>query len=182
MSETGGVEQGQDSLAGLVAFCAKLSELNMRDTTYILVLETSIRQVLAKVRGNHHIVTKADAEWVEEVLADGVMVAVEDGSPLSAGLKRIEIRYTAPTWPDRPRRAARSLGAQVEGADPADAGPIIADVIIALMKRLDVPNGLSAIGYTSADIPALVDGTDQVDVDAAGRHGSVVIQRGREDR
>jgi len=27
------------------------------------------------------------------------------------------------------------------------------------MQRLQVPNGLSAIGYTSADIPALVEGT-----------------------
>jgi hydroxyacid-oxoacid transhydrogenase len=27
------------------------------------------------------------------------------------------------------------------------------------MQRLGVPNGLSAVGYTSSDIPALVDGT-----------------------
>jgi hydroxyacid-oxoacid transhydrogenase len=27
------------------------------------------------------------------------------------------------------------------------------------MQALDIPNGLSAIGYTEADIPALVEGT-----------------------
>ena len=27
------------------------------------------------------------------------------------------------------------------------------------MQRLGVPNGLAAVGYTSADIPALVEGT-----------------------
>ena len=27
------------------------------------------------------------------------------------------------------------------------------------MQRLNVPNGLRAVGYTSADIPALVEGT-----------------------
>ena len=68
-------------------------------------------------------------------------------------------RFTAPACPDRHLQAARLLGAQVDGADPAEAGRILADTIIALMKRLNVPNGLSAIGYTAADIPALVEGT-----------------------
>jgi hydroxyacid-oxoacid transhydrogenase len=28
-----------------------------------------------------------------------------------------------------------------------------------MMKRLNIPNGLSAVGYTKADIPKLVEGT-----------------------
>ena len=42
------------------------------------------------------------------------------------------------------------------GARPGDAGAILADRITWFMRELDVPNGLRAIGYTTADIPALV--------------------------
>ena len=40
-----------------------------------------------------------------------------------------------------------------------DAGKILADRLVWYMQQLRTPNGLSAIGYTSADIPALVEGT-----------------------
>ena len=68
-------------------------------------------------------------------------------------------RFTAQACPQRHLDAAEALGADISSADPADAGTILADTIIALMRKLDVPNGLSAIGYTKADIPALVEGT-----------------------
>ena len=42
---------------------------------------------------------------------------------------------------------------------PEDAGTILSDTVIGIMKRLKVPNGLSEIGYTDNDIPALVKGT-----------------------
>ncbi len=45
------------------------------------------------------------------------------------------------------------------GAKEADAGQILADRITWFMQRLGVPNGLKALGYTSSDIPALVEGT-----------------------
>jgi len=47
----------------------------------------------------------------------------------------------------------------VGGARPSDAGKILADQIIELMRDLGVPNGLSQLGYQSEDIPALVEGT-----------------------
>ena len=40
-----------------------------------------------------------------------------------------------------------------------DAGKVLADRIAWFMQRLQTPNGLAAIGYTSSDIPALVEGT-----------------------
>ena len=67
-------------------------------------------------------------------------------------------RYTAPTNPERHLHAARLMGADVSGAGPEDAGDILADAIIALVRRIGVPNGLSAIGYTPDDVPALVAG------------------------
>ena len=68
-------------------------------------------------------------------------------------------RFTAPACPQRHLDAAAALGADVNGADRADAGTILADCIIEFMQRLDMPNGLSAVGYTAADVPDLVAGT-----------------------
>jgi hydroxyacid-oxoacid transhydrogenase len=47
----------------------------------------------------------------------------------------------------------------MDGARAADAGKILADQIIALMRDLGVPNGLRELGYQAEDIPALVEGT-----------------------
>ena len=68
-------------------------------------------------------------------------------------------RFTAPGCPDRHLNAAEALGVDITRAHPEDAGEILADRIISFMQGLDIPNGLSAIGYTRDDIPALVQGT-----------------------
>jgi hydroxyacid-oxoacid transhydrogenase len=68
-------------------------------------------------------------------------------------------RYTASSDPERHMRAARLLGADIKGAGPDDAGDLIADRLIFILRQLGVPNGLSGIGYTANDIPALVEGT-----------------------
>src|SRR5438093_12601824 len=68
-------------------------------------------------------------------------------------------RFTAESHPNRHLQAAEALGADVSRARAADAGEILADRITWFMQRLRTPNGLRAIGYTSSDIPALVEGT-----------------------
>jgi hydroxyacid-oxoacid transhydrogenase len=68
-------------------------------------------------------------------------------------------RFTASAAPTRHLEAAAALGADVSRARSEDAGKILSERITSLMQRLKVPNGLAAIGYTSADIPALVEGT-----------------------
>ena len=68
-------------------------------------------------------------------------------------------RFTAPTCPQRHLRAAEVLGADCTGAKDEDAGAILADRIVSLMRQLNAPNGLSALGYGSQHIPALVEGT-----------------------
>jgi|TARA_B100001971_G_C18227980_1_gene561901 hydroxyacid-oxoacid transhydrogenase len=68
-------------------------------------------------------------------------------------------RFTAPACPDRHLQAAEALGANVTNAKPEDAGSILADRIIEFMQVLNMPNGLSAIGFSSNEIPALVEGT-----------------------
>jgi hydroxyacid-oxoacid transhydrogenase len=68
-------------------------------------------------------------------------------------------RFTAAANPERHLQAAAALGADVARARPDDAGRILADRITWFMRELHTPNGLRAIGYTSSDIPALVEGT-----------------------
>ncbi|MFQ6111997.1 MAG: hydroxyacid-oxoacid transhydrogenase [Nitrospinota bacterium] len=68
-------------------------------------------------------------------------------------------RFTAAASPERHLQAAEALGADVSRAKQEDAGRILAEVVIEFMKRLKVPNGLSAIGYSRDDIPQLVQGT-----------------------
>ncbi len=68
-------------------------------------------------------------------------------------------RFTASSHPERHLRAAEMLGAEIQGVGPADAGRVLADRITYFMQRLEIPNGLKAVGYTRADIPALVKAT-----------------------
>ena len=68
-------------------------------------------------------------------------------------------RYTASVNPERHLHAAEALGANVSGVKAADAGEVLADRITWFMRELKVPNGLKAVGYSSSDIPMLVEGT-----------------------
>jgi hydroxyacid-oxoacid transhydrogenase len=68
-------------------------------------------------------------------------------------------RFTAQAAPGRHLLAAEALGADVSRACAGDAGKILADRITWFMRRLETPNGLRGIGYSSSDIPALVEGT-----------------------
>jgi hydroxyacid-oxoacid transhydrogenase len=69
------------------------------------------------------------------------------------------VRFTASAAPERHRRAAAALGAEVTEAAPDAIGESLANRITEIMQSLEVPNGLAAVGYTEADIPALVEGT-----------------------
>jgi hydroxyacid-oxoacid transhydrogenase len=68
-------------------------------------------------------------------------------------------RFTAQADPERHLEAARLMGTDVVGADPADAGEILARVIVDLMRRTGMPNGLSAVGFGPDDVERLVAGT-----------------------
>ena len=68
-------------------------------------------------------------------------------------------RFTGPARPDRHMEAAALMGVDTRGAKTEDAGEVLASAVIDLMKKTDMPNGLSAVGYTEADVDALVEGT-----------------------
>ena len=67
-------------------------------------------------------------------------------------------RFTGSANPERHLKAAAALGVDISGARLEDAGKILANKVIEIMKRLNIPNGLSAIGYSREDIPQLVEG------------------------
>jgi hydroxyacid-oxoacid transhydrogenase len=68
-------------------------------------------------------------------------------------------RFTAPANPRRHLDAASFLGADIRGAAPEDAGQILSDAIVKIMKLTGMPNGLGAIGYSEKHADDLVKGT-----------------------
>jgi alcohol dehydrogenase class IV len=68
-------------------------------------------------------------------------------------------RFTYTTAPDRHLRAAELMGVPVAGLSEAQRREALPGALIALMRDTGIPNGLTAVGYTERDIPALVEGT-----------------------
>ncbi len=67
-------------------------------------------------------------------------------------------RFTASACPERHLEGAECLGVDVQGATPDDAGAIVAERIIEMMRATRFPGGLAAVGYSEADLGALADG------------------------
>ena len=66
-------------------------------------------------------------------------------------------RFTFDADPERHLRAARLLDPRAEQTgDPAEFLPT---VLTALMRDIDIPGGIGAVGYDEGDIPDLVEGT-----------------------
>ncbi len=68
-------------------------------------------------------------------------------------------RFTAAANPTRHLYAASLMGVDVAEASPEDAGELLAGAIIALMRKVGMPNGLQAVGFGPEDVNQLVEGT-----------------------
>lgn len=68
-------------------------------------------------------------------------------------------RFTGQADPERHLEAARLMGIDVSKAKKKDAGELLASAFVKLMKKTGMPNGLSAVGYTSKDVDKMVEGT-----------------------
>ena len=66
-------------------------------------------------------------------------------------------RFGFPAAPERHLRAAAMLA---PGQDKLnDPGEQLPSAVVELMRDIDIPNGIGAVGYTESDIPDLVPGT-----------------------
>ena len=66
-------------------------------------------------------------------------------------------RFTFDAAPERHLRAARLLAPGVEeSGDPAELLP---RVLVDLLRDIDIPNGVAAVGYDESDVDDLVEGT-----------------------
>ena len=93
---------------------------------------------------NHTYVARG-YEKAEPMIPHGIAVVVN--APAA-------FRFTAPASPGRHLEAAALLGG--DGGD--DAGEVLAATLVRMMRETGIPNGVGALGYTEADIPALVAG------------------------
>jgi len=64
-------------------------------------------------------------------------------------------KYTATAAPERHLEGAQFLQADVAGASPDDAGEVLFNRLVELMRATDVPNGLNAVGFDESHINAL---------------------------
>ena len=69
-------------------------------------------------------------------------------------------RATAPTHPARHLRCAEALGATTRGATPDDAGEILANRVIEMMRATNMPNGIAELGFGEAQLDALAKGAE----------------------
>ena len=69
-------------------------------------------------------------------------------------------RATAPTHPARHLRCAEALGATTRGATPDDAGEILANRVIEMMRATNMPNGIAELGFGEAHLDALAKGAE----------------------
>jgi hydroxyacid-oxoacid transhydrogenase len=67
-------------------------------------------------------------------------------------------RFTAEVSPERHLEGARLLGADTQGAGASDAGEVLANELVRIMRAVHMPNGLSGVGYTEDDVVALTEG------------------------
>ncbi|TVR74350.1 MAG: iron-containing alcohol dehydrogenase [Sphaerobacteraceae bacterium] len=68
-------------------------------------------------------------------------------------------RFTAVASPERHKWASGLLGYPLDTNDPEEIGEGLAQATIDIMKRVQMPNGLKAVGFTEDDVDDLVKGT-----------------------
>lgn len=96
-----------------------------------------------------HVFTASGYEERDPMVPHGIAVVIN--APAA-------FRFSASANPTRHLEAAAAMGAQVDGAAPGDAGEILAQSFIRLMRETGLPSGIAALGYNEADVPALAEG------------------------
>ena len=144
-------------------FSRKFKNIYLKTTDQLTFLAAALAGIGFGNAGVHlpHGISYPVAGMVESYVPEGYAIdypLVPHGFAVIVNSPAV-FRFTAPTCPQRHLRATEVLGADCSGAKDEDAGAILADRIVSLMRQLGAPNGLSALGYDRQHIPALVEGT-----------------------
>ena len=67
-------------------------------------------------------------------------------------------RFTGSANPKAHLRAAALMGVDILDIPESEAGNVLAEAFIDILKQTNMPNGLKALGFTNADIPQLAEG------------------------
>jgi hydroxyacid-oxoacid transhydrogenase len=102
--------------------------------------------IAGNVRGYH----PKDYPQTKALVPHGMSTAL--GAPAS-------FEFTAKAKPARHKEIAEWMGTKTNGGSADSAGQALREAFIGFMQSIGLPNGLQAVGYTAADIPALTEGT-----------------------
>ncbi len=109
--------------------------------------------------GTHlpHAMSYGVTHLMHDIVTDGYPIAspfVPHGISVVVNAPAI-FRYTAEGAPERHLEGAACLLADAKGATNDDAGEVLANRMVELMKATHMPNGLSAIGFTDNHVSEL---------------------------
>ena len=109
-----------------------------------------------------HAMAYAVAGRVRDFAPSGYPTApiVPHGMAVSVNAPAVFRAFSA-ACPERHLEAAQLLVGEGEtrGARPGDGGELLARAVVELSRAIGIPNGIGGVGYTAADIAALVAGT-----------------------
>ncbi len=111
--------------------------------------------------GTHlpHAMSYGITHLMKDIKTDGYNVAspfVPHGISVVVNAPAI-FRYTAEATPERHLQGASLLAADSKGATNADAGEVLSNRLVELMKNTHMPNGLNGVGFNESHIAALTD-------------------------
>lgn len=111
--------------------------------------------------GTHlpHAMSYGVTHLMRDITTDGYPVAspfVPHGISVMVNAPAI-FRFLAEGAPERHLEAAGFLGADVRDAGGPDAGEVVAERLIALMRETGAPNGISGVGFAADDVTALAE-------------------------
>ena len=105
-----------------------------------------------------HAMSYAVAGLVEEYQAEGWPsnhALIPHGISVIVNAPAV-FRLTGPACAERHRMGAEAMGASDQELLDRPPGDVLADRIAEMMRATGIPNGLSGVGYSDSDVPALV--------------------------
>ncbi len=136
-----------------------VSDSSDREARDSLMFGASLAGMAFGNSGTHlpHAMSYGITHLMKDITTDGYNVAspfVPHGISVTVNAPAI-FRYMADAEPRRHLDAAGYLGATDTDASESEAGEVVASRIIELMRATNIPNGLSGVGFSSADVAAL---------------------------